>query len=399
MNGYVLGGRSYYYFLVPRRKTIRQRNDYTVTVEGQKGCDITLFISGRIVLENIDEAMSEIRLGLEEVTPAKLTVDLSGIDYLDTAGAMILLQMESETHARSIPFEFVRMAKKTKGIMNLLDSKTIADPPLMPKSKTPGIFEQVGVASLALFSDIVLIVTFLGELLFALAHCVMHPRSVRWGDVLFYMKRAGVEGLPIVGLISLLLGLIIAFMSSLQLRQFGGNIFVASLVGVAIVKELGPIMTAVVVAGRSGSAFAAEIGTMMVNEEVDALVTMGFEPIRFLAVPKVIAAMVVVPVLTLYADLFGIGGGLIVGVAGLDLTVFSFVRQIHKTIKVFDIVSSLAKSVVFAMLIAGIACQRGFQTRGGANAVGASTTAAVVSAIFFIVVADSAFAIILHYIK
>ena len=368
-------------------------------MEGQKGCDITLFISGRIVLENIDEAMSEIRLGLEEATPAKLTVDLSGIDYLDTAGAMILLQLESEVHALSIPFEFLRMAKKTKGIMNLLDSKTIAEPPLIPKSKAPGILEQVGLASLALFNDIVLVVTFLGELLFALAHCVMHPRSVRWGDVLLYMKRAGVEGLPIVGLISLLLGLIIAFMSSLQLRQFGGNIFVASLVGVAIVKELGPIMTAVVVAGRSGSAFAAEIGTMMVNEEVDALVTMGFEPIRFLAVPKVIAAIVVVPVLTLYADLFGIGGGLIIGGAGLDLTVFSFVRQIQKTIKAFDIVSSLVKSVVFAMLIAGIACQRGFQTRGGAHAVGASTTAAVVSAIFLIVVADSAFAIILHYIK
>ena len=398
MNGYVFDGRSYF-CSAPRGKTIRQRNDYTVTVEGQKKGDITLCISGRIVLENIDEAMSEIRLALGKMFPAKLTADLSGIDYLDTAGAMILLQLESQADARSIPFEFVRMTQKTKGIMNLIDSKTLAEPPLMPKSKPSGILEQAGVASLALFKDIVLVVTFLGELLFALAHCMMHPRSVRWGDVLLYMKRAGVEGLPIVGLISLLLGLIIVFMSSLQLRQFGGNIFVASLVGVAIVKELGPIMTAVMVAGRSGSAFAAEIGTMMVNEEVDALVTMGFEPIRFLAVPKVIAAIVVVPVLTLYADLFGIGGGLIVGVAGLDLTVLSFVRQIHKTIKVFDIVSSLVKSVVFAMLIAGIACQRGFQTRGGADAVGASTTAAVVSALSLIVVADSAFAIILHYIK
>lgn len=343
--------------------------------------------------------MSEIRLHLEKMAPAKLTVDLSGIEYLDTAGAMILLQLKSEADAQSISFEFVRMTQKTKGIMNLLDSKALAEPPLMHKAKVPGVLEQVGIASLGLLNDIVLVVTFLGELLFALAHCVMHPRSVRWGDMLLYMKRAGVECLPIVGLISLLLGFIIAFMSSLQLRQFGGNIFVASLVGFAIVKELGPIMTAVVVAGRSGSAFAAEIGTMMVNEEVDALVTMGFEPIRFLAVPKVIAAMVVVPVLTLYADLFAVGGGLMVGVAVLDLTVFSFVQQIQKTIKVFDIVSSLVKSVVFAMLIAGISCQKGFQTRGGADAVGASTTAAVVSSIFFIIVVDSAFAIILHYIK
>ena len=117
------------------------------------------------------------------------------------------------------------------------------------------------------------------------------------------MKRAGVDGLPIVGLIGLLLGLILAFMSSLQLKQFGANIYVASLLAIAIVKELGPIMTAILVAGRSGSAFAAEIGTMMVNEEVDALTTMGFNPVRFLAVPKVLAAMIVVPLLTLYADL------------------------------------------------------------------------------------------------
>ena len=158
--------------------------------------------------------------------------------------------------------------------------------------------------------------TFLGDLLTALLRSIFHPRSVRWDDVFFYMKRAGVEGLPIVGLINFLLGLIIAFMSSLQLKQFGANIYVASLVGVAMVTELGPIMTAIIVAGRSGSAFAAEIGTMKVNEEVDALVTMGFDPTRFLAIPKVLAAMLVVPVLTLYADFFGIGRRISGGCAG-----------------------------------------------------------------------------------
>ena len=222
---------------------------------------------------------------------------------------------------------------------------------------------------------------------------------MRWEDVKFYMKRAGADGLPIVALISLLLGLIMAFMSSLQLKQFGANIYVANLVTLAMVRELGPIMTAILVAGRSGSAFAAEIGTMVVNDEVNALVTMGFDPIRFLAVPKVLATMVVVPILTVYADLFAILGGLIVGITGLDLTAFTYIQQTKSSIRIFDFATSLIKAVVFAMLISGIGCQRGFKVKGGAEGVGTSTTSAVVSAIFLIILADSAFAIMLHYIR
>jgi phospholipid/cholesterol/gamma-HCH transport system permease protein len=240
---------------------------------------------------------------------------------------------------------------------------------------------------------------FVGDLVRALAWCLAHPRGVRWDEVRFYMKRAGADGLAIVALISLLLGLIMAFMSSLQLKQFGANIYVANLVTIAMVRELGPIMTAILVAGRSGSAFAAEIGTMVVNDEVNALVTMGFDPIRFLAVPKVLAAMIVVPILTVYADLFAILGGLVVGVTGLDLTVFTYIQQTKASIRIFDFGTSLVKAVVFAMLIAGIGCQRGFQVKGGAEGVGMSTTSAVVSAIFLIIVADSAFAIMLHYIR
>jgi phospholipid/cholesterol/gamma-HCH transport system permease protein len=197
----------------------------------------------------------------------------------------------------------------------------------------------------------------------------------------------------------MLVGVVMAFMSALQLKQFGADIYVASLVGIAIVKELGPMMTAIIVAGRSGSAFAAEIGTMMVNLEVDALVTMGFNPVRVLAFPKALAAMLVVPLLTMYSFIFGIGGGMLVGVLGLDLTVYTYMQQTLKAITMFDVVSSLVKSAVFAILIAGIGCQRGFQARGGAEAVGSMATSAVVSAIFLVIVADSAFAVVLHYIR
>jgi phospholipid/cholesterol/gamma-HCH transport system permease protein len=208
-----------------------------------------------------------------------------------------------------------------------------------------------------------------------------------------------VDGLPIVAMIGALMGLIMAFMSYLQFKQFGANIYVPALVSFAMIKELGPIMTAILVAGRSGSAFAAEIGTMVVNEEVDALQTMGFDPIRFLAVPKVLACVIVVPILTIYADLAGILGGMTIGVTTLDLTVKTYITQSIKTIQVFDVVTSLIKAAVFAGLISAIGCQRGFQVRAGAQDVGKFTTSAVVAAIFLIVVADSIFAVMLYYIK
>jgi phospholipid/cholesterol/gamma-HCH transport system permease protein len=188
-----------------------------------------------------------------------------------------------------------------------------------------------------------------------------------------------------------------AFMSSVQLQQFGANIYVASLVSLAMVRELGPIMTAIIVAGRSGSAFAAEIGTMKISDEVDALFTMGFDPTRFLVVPKIVASVITVPILTLFSDLFAIMGGLVVGVFMLDLTTNAYITQTLKTLTLFDVFWGFLKAAVFALLIAGVGCLRGFQVRGGAAEVGQATTSAVVSSIFLIILADSVFAVILRY--
>lgn len=242
-------------------------------------------------------------------------------------------------------------------------------------------------------------VTFLGETFAVTGASLLRPASIRWGDVLSTMRRAGADGFPIVALISFLMGLIIAFMSSLQLRQFGADIYVADLVAIAIVRELAPIMTAILVAGRSGSAFAAEIGTMRVNEEVDALAVMGFDPMRFLVVPKVLAMVVVVPLLTAYADLFGILGGMSVGVLGLDLTASTWLRETQKVLSTFAVATSLGKTVVFALLVSAVGCQRGFRVRGGADAVGEAATSSVVTSIFLIVVTDSLFAVALQYLR
>jgi phospholipid/cholesterol/gamma-HCH transport system permease protein len=290
------------------------------------------------------------------------------------------------------------MSDKVKGIMTLLDRDALSTSPIIPEKRTIGMFERIGEASIGFYDDILEVIAFGGELTLEIIYSLFHLRSVRWTDVIVYMKKVGVDGLPIVGLITFLLGLILAFMSSLQLKQFGANIYVPSLLSLAMVRELGPIMTAILVAGRSGSAFAAEIGTMKVNEEVDALITMGFNPIRFLAIPKIFAAIMVVPLLTLFADLFAITGGLAIGVFFLDLTVYTYVQQSIKAITMFNIVASMIKSVVLAILIAGIGCQRGFMVRGGAQDVGNATTSAVVAALFLIIAVDSIFAILLNYI-
>lgn len=371
---------------------------HTIQVSGDKGKHVTFAVSGRVALDNLESFISETQVQLREMIPATLTVDLAGVDYLDSAGALALIELESNARDRSVTFEFANLTDKARGIMGLIDPKDLATPPLITDRLTGNFIERLGAATLKLIGDYKRMLIFLGELLGALAHAILHPRAVRWQDVAFYMKRAGVDGLPIIGLISLLLGLILAFMSSLQLKQFGANIYVASLLAISIVKELGPIMTAILVAGRSGSAFAAEIGTMMVNEEVDALTTMGFNPVRFLAIPKVLATLIVVPLLTLYADFFGILGGLIVGIVGLDLTAYTYLKETQTSLTMMDFITSLIKAGVFAVLIAGIGCQRGFEVRGGAEAVGAATTSAVVAAIFLIIVADSAFALVFQYL-
>jgi phospholipid/cholesterol/gamma-HCH transport system permease protein len=372
---------------------------HTVTVSGEPGKQVTLAVSGRVALDNLRAFTTAVKGHLRKMKPAVVIVDLAGVTYLDSAGALALLELEDNSRRRSVAFQFVNLTDKARGIMGLIDPQALTTPPLITERQTGNILERLGEETLHILNDFKQVLIFLGELLGALTQALFHPRAVRWQDVVFYMKRAGVDGLPIVGLISLLLGLILAFMSSLQLKQFGANIYVASLLAIAIVKELGPIMTAILVAGRSGSAFAAEIGTMMVNEEVDALTTMGFAPVRFLAVPKVLAAMIVVPLLTVYADLFGIIGGLIVGVVGLDLTVYTYLKATQSSLSLMDIITSLIKSGVFAVLIAGIGCQRGFEVQGGAEEVGAATTSAVVAAIFLIIVTDSAFALVFQYLR
>jgi len=248
---------------------------------------------------------------------------------------------------------------------------------------------------MSLWHDLRVLVSFVGELAAALGVALRNPRRIRWRDALLVAENAGVNATPIVALISFLIGLIMAFQSAVPMRQFGAEIYVADLVALSMLRELGPLMTAIILAGRSGSAFAAELGTMKVNEEINALTTMGLDPVRFLVVTRVLAAVVMTPLLTLFANLMGLVGGAVVFLS-LDFPLVTYGQQVVGAVHLGDLVGGLMKSLVFGVLVAGIGCLRGLQTATGASAVGLSTTRAVVSGIVLIVLADGLFSVIFY---
>jgi phospholipid/cholesterol/gamma-HCH transport system permease protein len=230
-----------------------------------------------------------------------------------------------------------------------------------------------------------------------LVDAARHPRSVRWKDVWRICERVGADAVPIVALISFLVGVILAFQSAIPMKRFGAEIFVADLIGLAMLRELAPLMTAILLAGRSGAAFAAEIGTMKVNEEVNALTTMGLDPVRFLVTTRILAALLMTPLLTLLADLVSLLGGALT-MQSFSIPFVTFRHEVESIVDFSDFMAGFVKSFVFAVVIAGVGCLRGLQTAAGASAVGDSATRAVVSGIILLVVVDGIFAVVYFFL-
>jgi phospholipid/cholesterol/gamma-HCH transport system permease protein len=362
-----------------------------------RGGEVVVRFLANLTVHTAPAILKELRSLFRKKAFNSLVVDLGQIHTVDDYGALVITDLRNMVKSTRGTCRITGSTPQVDRILDLVQVEKIDDlPPLIEKQRT-NFFVRCGELFLDHLSQLRNMVSFLGSVILAMLHVLLHPRSLRVNDTLTCMEKTGVNALPIVALISFLLGLVIAFMSSLQLQQFGANIYVASLVSIAMVSELGPIMTAIVVAGRSGSAFAAEIGTMKISEEIDALFLMGFAPTLFLVVPRITAAVIVVPLLTLFSDLFAICGGLFVGVFLLDLTMSAYIAQSLKALSLFEVMWGLSKSVVFAAMIGWIGCLRGFQTRGGADAVGNAATSAVVTSIFFIILVDSIFVVVRSY--
>lgn len=249
--------------------------------------------------------------------------------------------------------------------------------------------DKIGNAATTIGEDFVFFVSFLGELASASKKLIRHPSRLRGKDMFYYMDLCGSQALPIVLCICYLMGVILGFQFALQAQKVGAEIYVADGVGFSILKELGPFMVAVISTGRAGSAFAAEIGTMKVNEEISALQTMGFSPVAFLVIPKLLAMLVTMPLLIVFGDFAGLAGGFTVGVTMMGLTPVAYLDRTFQVLLPSTLTMGVLKGLVFATIIALVGCMRGFQSKSDAQGVGRATTSAVVTSIFLVVVSDA----------
>jgi phospholipid/cholesterol/gamma-HCH transport system permease protein len=349
-----------------------------------------LALSGRLDATTIRRVWAEGRQAIAAVPGQHVVVDASNVDYCDGAGIALLVDLIAQRKAGDV--QVAHLAPAFETLLEQFDARELAqdrDPP----PPRPSAIEEVGIIAAGMGEDLRQQVVFVGEVVAALFYAILHPSSIRWKDVWRICEQVGADALPIVALISFLLGVILAFQSAIPMRRFGAEIFVADLVGLAMLRELGPLMTAILLAGRSGAAFAAEIGTMTVNQEVDALTTMGLDPVRFLVTPRIIAALLMTPLLTLFADLLSLVGGAIT-LQSFSIPYVTFIHEIEGIVDYSDFMAGFVKSFVFALLIAGIGCLRGLQTTAGASAVGDAATRAVVSGIVLLVAVDGLFAVI-----
>ena len=347
-----------------------------------------LALSGRLDSTTMTRVWEAARRAVREVPARGILIDAAAVDYCDGAGAALFVELLR--HPRDGKVEVVNLRPAYATLLQQFDPRAL-EHDLDPEAPRGPAVEEIGRTAHGIWRDIRVQVEFVGETTAALAHAARHPRSVRWRDVWQICERAGVDALPIVALISFLLGMILAFQSAVPMKRFGAEIFVADLIGLSMLRELGPLMTAILLAGRSGAAFAAEIGTMRVNQEVDALTTMGLNPVRFLVTPRIIAVVLMTPLLTVFSGLVGLlGGALTMQTFAIPFT--TFFKEVDSAVTLTDFMAGFVKSFVFAILVAGIGCLRGLQTAAGASAVGDSATRAVVSGIILLVVVDGLFA-------
>ena len=255
------------------------------------------------------------------------------------------------------------------------------------------LIERVGKTTVGIFNQLVEMLSFVGETAIAIAKSIMQPKRIRWRPILFNIRTAGFDALPIVGLLTFLLGVVVAYQGAAQLRQYGANIFVADLIGLSMLREFAPLITAIIIAGRSGSAYAAQIGTMAVTEEIDAMRTLGISPQEMLVLPKLIALVVALPLLTVFADMLGVFGGMLMARQQLDVGFIEFLDRFVKAVSPTTFMIGVGKAPVFAVIIAIVGCFQGFKTKGGADSVGRQTTRSVVQSIFLVIVADALFSI------
>ena len=356
---------------------------------------VTLKIKGRLDVYTTGKIWKESSFELGKSNPRNLIIDASGIEYCDASGIALLIELRILQQNKGGGFELRGLSQDNERLYRLFKFDELAKPE-GPGTPPPGnFFERVGETSWEMLEELRVHIFFTGQVVVGLARAARNPFKVRWKEVFVTCEKFGANSLFIIALVNFLIGLVIAFQSAIPMQQYGAQVFVADLIVIAYFKELGPLMTAFVVNGRSGSAFAAELSTMKVNEELDALDTMGLDPVNFLVVPKVLAALFMLPLLTVFGNLFGLLGGLVVFLS-MGLTFTTYINQITASGTYVMLLAGLFKTLFFAVLIAGVGCLSGMRASRGPSAVGDAATTAVVTGIILMIVVDGIFGVIYY---
>ena len=370
------------------RETLRQDEAAVETGTGAAltpGADGVWAVTGRWTLQGLGALAGDAALPAAE--PAPTVLDGAGLVAIDSAGAWVLQHWL--TAAPSPPTLRGWPARESA----LMQQVQAGAGQVLPQAPRRGLLQRSGRQAVAAALQGQAFLQFIGEAALAAAGLLRHPRRWRWRMLWHEIEIGGFDALPIIGLTAFLLGVVVAYQGADQLRHYGANVFVVELVGYAMLREFAPLIAAIIIAGRSGSAHAAQLGTMVVTEEIDALRTLGIDPLQRLVLPKIVALAVALPLLTVFADVTGVLGGMVMARSQLGIGFVEFVDRFGRVMQGSALLLGIGKSFVFAFIIVMVGCFEGFRTEGGADSVGRQTTRSVVQAIFLVIVADALFSI------
>jgi phospholipid/cholesterol/gamma-HCH transport system permease protein len=355
-----------------------------------------LAFSGELDAESTPEAWRDLESELAGVKTTSLEIHAQGL-ICDSAGLALLYYLSTGAMTPGVNVALTGLNPELQHLLRSFSRQDFEELQEHEPTCSPFV-EDVGRATWSWLCDLRQQIEFIGEVTLGVIKNLFRPRRMHWKEVLRVFEAAGVNALPVVSLLTFLVGMVIAFESAQPLAQLGAQVFVANLLGLVMSRELGPVMAAIMLAGRSGSAFAAELGTMKVNEEINALQTMGLSPVQFLVIQRVVAGILLTPVLTMFAMYAGLLGGIPV-LLGLGFPLRMVLLQIQSGLHFGDLAEGLSKSVVFGAIVASVSCLRGLQTGEGPRAVGESTTRSVVSSILLIIFADVIFAAVTYTLR
>ncbi len=316
--------------------------------------------------------------------------DLSSLCDFDSSGVLLFIDYQKKIEHGAIP-QIIGAKSNHLEIYQLLTQESYIEK--MHRVKRPWI-ESVGKSAVEFFEAFNGYLIFFGTLFYLGVLSLLQPHKIRWKETVYHIYQSGVKALVIVGMTSFLVGMVIAYQGAVQLAKFGADIFIVDTLSISMTREIGPMVTAIVIAGRSGSSYTAEIGAMKITEEIAAMKTMGFDPYRFLVLPRIIALMIALPLLIFFADIVGILGGLVAASTQLDISATQFIDRLYEVLSVEHYLLGMLKGPVFAFLIASVGCYRGFQVAGNTESIGLQTTASVVNGIFLIIAFDALFSVI-----